>query len=705
MSLKFLRRASGRALLVAAMSAGMTAAVAGAVSTSASAATAATGNNWYVATTGSNTNNNCSAKATPCKTIAYALREQAAEAVGGTLHIAAGTYASQIVVGPSNDGVTLKGAGATTIIEPSTLTSDTDTDSTEPQFAVIDIGEGTSGFNVEKLTVSGAGLSSFLDNDGDGCGQDPIGIYYHGSSGQVTKVSISQIDMPADLFGCQGGQGIYVNSDSNDTATVDMSAVSLTTTSFTTVTKADLPAGSYSNDILPVKAEPAGWNGGEVLVNSYEVSATPDGPKNLFITGTTGTDSPKGSVVSYNAVTPAYNKNGITCDDNWTSCTITGSTIQGEGPNDQIAQNGIQGWGAASITIGGPTAADRNTISGNSWTGGGGSGNAAAGLLLANNGSVLVQNNAVSANDVNIYAGEIQAYTPVYTPAGTWTINDNAVSGATSDGESAGEGGYGEGIQLDGTTNNVQVTDNQISGSAQGGILLTGVSNAAIGGSGANVGNVVTGNGADAGIIVGGPSTECEVADGNNCIPEPPGNADQFSSTNNTIEENSTTGNGIGLIVEGTYDISLIGPSDPYAGYSNLIENNVWDENLGANVADFSGEGSSAPLNSYSGNTTTGSAACNPAEGGSLSLDGLTGVVAQDVTTTSGSPTITAPGTTGETFAGVSAGEGVIDAAGAIAAGTTVQTATSDTSVTLSANALASVPGQDAVGFGNYWAC
>ena len=237
-------------------------------------------------------------------------------------------------------------------------------------------------------------------------------------------------------------------------------------------------------------------------MNGFKLTARRDTAKVLFITGTTTADSPKGSTVRLSGIyTPAYDKNGITCDDVNTTCTITNSTVQGEGPTNSIAQNGIQAFGAATATITG------NTVSGDSYSGGG-EGNSASGILILNAGTVNAHNNHVSNSDVNIYAGEIPAFGLVATP-GTWTINGNTVSGATSTGASAGQGGYGEGIQLDSTNNPVVLSGNTITTSAQSNLLLTGVSDAGIGDVGAgDTGNTITHS--QSGIVVGGPGSACE---------------------------------------------------------------------------------------------------------------------------------------------------------------------------------------------------
>lgn len=606
------RLASARILLVAAMSLGV-------VATFASAASAST-NNWYVSTTGSNANNNCSASNHPCATLQHALVEQAASATTGTINVAAGTYVGQAVVCTGNDNVVIKGASeSSTTLEPPAagLASDSDTDTSNPQFYVIDVCPGTTGILIEKLTVNGLNANSFFDNNGDGCSQSFVGVYFHESSGTLKKVEVTGIDMPPDEFGCQGGTGIYVNSDSADPAVVSIKKVSLTAPAFTATTSANLPSGTYpqsQHEILPVSAEPAGYTGGDVLVGGYEMAATPDNATSLYVSGTVPATVPSGSTVNYNPYTPAYDKNGIACDDDYTTCTIVGSTVEGVGPNNAIGQNGILAWGAASVTIGGATAPDANTITGDSWTGGG-YGNSGSGILLLNGGTFNVVGNNVSNSDVDIYAGEVQAYGIVDPNTGTWTINANTVSGATDDGLSVGQSGYGAGIQLDSTTNNVEVTNNNVSGSGVANILLTGASNATIGGLGSNQGNHLTGSAGGAGIVVGGPGSECIYAYGNSCAPGA-GNPDQFSSTGDSIFRNHVTGNGAGLVMLGQYNPAIVGQPDPDASYSNEVGGNTWS-NIGFNVGDFGAYNGTPPSNVYG---TPSADSCEPTLGGSAFL-------------------------------------------------------------------------------------
>ena len=772
MNLRFLRRASGRALLVG----GMTLGLVGAAATVASAAGPLT-NNWYVSSTGSDTANSCTNPASPCATIGHALYEQGlVSPVTGTIHVAASStpYAEAVTIGNVNDGVTIAGAGATsTTIEPpaSAISAEAtaynannsnplyaDTDSATPQFYAVEVSPGTTGVTIKNVTVSGLNGIPALDSDGLGCGQDYLGIYFHESSGSLNKDDVNGIDMPTDLFGCQGGQGIYVNSSTSpaaDNATVSMNKVSVATPLVTALTTAKLLAGTYNNDILAVNAVPRGWHSGEITVGGYELSATKDGHTAVFVTGTTPAVVKRNSTVIFYATTPAYNKNGITCDDVSTNCTITNATVQGGGPTNGIAQNGIQFFGNGNGSINGSTISDNNYTLGTP-------GNAASGILILDSGTVSVGNsaiNTVESNDVNIYAGEIQAYAPGFADgiptAQTWTIGGqgNDVLGATQDGESVGANGYGEGIQLDGTTNPVDLFGNNIAGSAQSAILFTGVENATVGGSGTGEPNDIgTGGENFSGLVLAGPSTECETVGGgaptSGCSyggypgqPTGPPDSPGWASYDNTVTDNVIEGNLAGVVADGAFAPNYDGLSaDPDGSYANTFTGNTWADNFLANVVDFSGQGSTygntiAPsagntglnvANGYTGNS------CNPYPGGSSNVNSIAGLnganygttVNQGVVTAS-STTVTAPNpSTNSTpppdtpgFTNVYAGEGVLDitpSSGAVPTspnGTHVTAVASPTSLTISNAATASTTGQtpsdtnDQLSFGQDWAC
>jgi parallel beta-helix repeat protein len=458
-------RALGRALVVCGLAGG------GMTALTSLAQASSNGTLYVNGSTGTDTGT-CRLQSHSCATIGYALNQAPS---GATIKVAAGSYPEPLkIIKP----VTIIGDGASgtgaTVIDPSTLVSDTDTDSGTPQEVIVDVA-GTPGVKLQKLRIDGSSAQSQFN----GCSADFVGVYYHDASGSLQRVTVTDIELPPADFGCQDGLGVYAASDSGDTSSVTMSKLT----------------------------------------------------------------------VSH------YDKNGVTCDDAGTTCTLTGSHITGIGKTGLIAQNGFQGYDAASVSLSG------DTVSHNSYSGGG-AGNAATGLLIFDVGTVSASDNSLSANDVNGYFGD-DGSGPA---AGTWTVSGNTVTGAT-DNVTGGEAGYGDGIDLDSTSNRVTISDNTVTKSAEYGIALTGATGATV------TGNMVTGNHSD-GIYVGGPGSVSGASD----------------SSGNTITSNTASNNkGDGIFAD--TDSS-----------GNLFHANIANYNIRYDLEDATGTS-----NTWSGNT------CRPA--------------------------------------------------------------------------------------------
>ncbi len=506
---RFLVVASGAALTASTLvvgAAGLTAGMAGAA-----------GKTLFVATTGSGTT--C-VKSAPCATIGQAL---AIAHTGATINVAKGTYTEQVQMTSADNNVTIKGAGATkTIIQPPAtgLVSDSHPDDASPQFSVVDVAPGTTGVSLKSLGVNGANAIPFYDTDGLGCAQDPLGIYFHDAAGSISSVDVTGIDLPADLAGCQAGQGILVASDTGSSSFVRMSTVALPT-----------PAGaSFSGPVFP-----------------------------------------------------AYDKNGIACRDIGTTCIIARAKVQGVGPTGVTAQNGIEVFGAtASIS--------KSHVSNDSYNGGG-NGNQATGILALNGSALTINNNKVSASDNDIYAGLVPAFGHLAPTIGTWTIEGNTASAAT-DTAFPPSFLYGEGIEVDSTTNPVIVEGNTTSGNHYAGVMLLGVTGATVESN--------TGSNNNVGLYVGGPGSAVT------------------ASTDNTVVDNTFTTNQYGVIVDGAFTPKPPNGTGPNPGVAadNTFGGNTWTGNF-VQAADFSGSSNPStptPIADTFGSPTADS--CEPTAGG-----------------------------------------------------------------------------------------
>jgi parallel beta-helix repeat protein len=435
-------RALGRALVVCGL-------VGGTVTALSSLAQASSGGTLYVnGSTGMDTGT-CRLVSHPCQTITYAL-SQASTLATSTIKVAGGNYPEAFTI---TKPVTIIGAGATatsgnnftpTVIDPTTLVTDTDPNHSTTPEVIVDV-SGTTGVTLQALAVSGANAQSQFSD----CTENFMGVYFHNASGSMSQMAVTGIELPTADFGCQDGLGVYVASDTGS------SSVSMN----------------------------------KLTVNTFD-------------------------------------KNGITCRDATTSCTVTNSHVTGIGPTSLIAQNGIEGYGVASITL------TNDTVKKDSYTGGGGPAQA-TGLLVLDVGTVSATSNHLSLNDINGYFAD----DGTGPPAGTWTITGNTVSGATQPG---GQLGYGDGIVLDSTTNPVTISGNTVTTSKEYGIALYGASNAQV------TGNTVTGSKSD-GIYVGGPGSFSSPTSAGNTISTNTSNSNKgdgihadTNSASNTFSGNTT---------------------------------------------------------------------------------------------------------------------------------------------------------------------
>jgi parallel beta-helix repeat protein len=235
-----------------------------------------------------------------------------------------------------------------------------------------------------------------------------VGAYYHDASGTMSNDVVTGINLPPDLFGCQGGQGVYATTDS----------------------------GQPDASVLHMSSD---------NVNNYD-------------------------------------KNGITCDDPGTACTIANTTVTGIGSTTEVGQNGIQIWAASgTLTLDTVTA---NTYDGPDY--------AASGVLIGDPYTVSLKHNFVTDNDSNVYA--IQDQDPAWVYCGntstactnpakagtTFVFSHNTVSDATNVDANPLGSGYGDGLDLDSLTEATTALSNTADNDPGIGIALYGATGATL---------------------------------------------------------------------------------------------------------------------------------------------------------------------------------------------------------------------------------
>jgi len=211
--------------------------------------------------------------------------------------------------------------------------------------------------------------------------------------------------------------------------------------------------------------------------NVYQIGETPlNGDQHgvgiyyATVAGVTNGDCTTGSTkgtVDGNSVS-SYQKAGIVVDCTGSNVTVENNIVQGQGPVNYIAQNGIE------IGVGANAKVTGNIVTGNSYTGAGG---ASSGAILVFGGPVYggdyttntqVTDNIVIGNDVGVYASNLLSCSSTSClPSTTKThiaVEDNTIANAglnNTTGNSSTQG-YQAGVsdQGDGDT----IANNKISG-------------------------------------------------------------------------------------------------------------------------------------------------------------------------------------------------------------------------------------------------
>jgi nitrous oxidase accessory protein NosD len=143
-----------------------------------------------------------SADKTECPTAMYTTIQSAIDAAwpGATVHVCAGTYNEQLTI---NKTLTLEGDNGA-IVQPVGVTANVST-LAEPTAAVIFV-QNAQNVGIVGLIVDGSqnGLTE--------CAPFLVGVLYQGSTGTIDHDAIRNMQLSANLNGCQSGDAVDVDS-------------------------------------------------------------------------------------------------------------------------------------------------------------------------------------------------------------------------------------------------------------------------------------------------------------------------------------------------------------------------------------------------------------------------------------------------------------------------------------------------------------
>ncbi len=407
---------------------------------------------------GTDSANNCTAKATPCATIAHAMTLVAP--TGSIIKLLdAGPYDEQVTV--NKNTVTIQSAVGNSSIEPSTHTTNAQKPDGTPIVTILNVAPGVTGFTLKNVTVDGSAWGV------PACFATPYyGLYVHSAKATLTNSSVQHIIPQPGHDGCQNGVAVYVRSDASPAAKL-------------TVTGKNSSITDYNKNGVACVDPITVCNFTGTTVTGVGLTAVTAQNGFEYEYGTSGTM--KHVTVSGNAYTgPTYGASNVLIYDSG-AVTLTNSTTYGGNYNVAVYNNGVPGGvpgctatlcSASNVTIqktksydtkanGDPSDFDGIDLDGVSFasvTKNTVYGNAGGGISLWGVQSSTVANNTVNdhgagdPNSVGIlvdsYAGNVNA-----TSTGN-SITANKVSNNTADGIQAGTDAQGNTF-----TNNKLITN------------------------------------------------------------------------------------------------------------------------------------------------------------------------------------------------------------------------------------------------------
>ncbi len=138
---------------------------------------------------------------------------------GAIIDVCPGTYPEQVTITKNLklQGIATGQSNAAIIVPPATgLVNNTASLVDGSPIAAQVLVSGTPLVTIANITVDGS------NNLGATCSFDPIGIYYQNASGTINETAVQNQALTANLNGCQGGLGIYVESGGSGTSTVSI---------------------------------------------------------------------------------------------------------------------------------------------------------------------------------------------------------------------------------------------------------------------------------------------------------------------------------------------------------------------------------------------------------------------------------------------------------------------------------------------------